>query len=209
MSLSGALLNAVSGLSAAKRGTELTFLNIANVNTEGYGKKTAILAARFGSGSVDVLGVKRYHDAGLLSDRLLASAGLENSNTKQAFLKRVQNLFGTADKDGSLSAHLSRFESALVSAVAKPSQTISLQNVFTTAQELANKLNLMSKTLQAARESADQKITSQVKTLNSALQTVKDLNDQILTLKQNNKDITTLQDQRQKAIDEISDIIPL
>ena len=88
MSLSGALLNAISGLSAAKRGTELTASNISNANTKGYGKKSAILMARLGSGGVDVLGVKRFQDAGLLSDRRLASAGLENSDAKQLFLKR-------------------------------------------------------------------------------------------------------------------------
>ena len=67
----------------------------------------------------------------------------------------------------------------------------------------------MSQKVQAAREAADQKITSQVKTLNSALNTVKDLNDRILKLKQNNKDTSTLEDQRQKKIDEIADIIPI
>lgn len=209
MSLSGALLNAMSGLSAVKRGTELTASNIANANTKGYGKKMAILSARLGSGGVDVLGVKRFQDAGLLSDRRLASAGLENSDAKQSFLKKIQNLFGTADKNGSLSAHFSRFENALLSAVSKPAQSISLQNVFTAARELAEKLNQMSQKVQAAREAADQKITSQVKTLNSALNTVKDLNDRILKLKQNNKDTSTLEDQRQKKIDEIADIIPI
>ena len=209
MSLSGALLNAMSGLSAVKRGTELTASNIANANTKGYGKKMAILSARLGSGGVDVLGVKRFQDAGLLSDRRLASAGLENSDAKQSFLKKIQNLFGTADKNGSLSAYFSRFENALVSAVSKPAQSISLQNVFTAARELAEKLNQMSQKVQAAREAADQKITSQVKTLNSALNTVKDLNDRILKLKQNNKDTSTLEDQRQKKIDEIADIIPI
>ena len=88
MSLSGALLNAMSGLSAVKRGTEMTASNIANANTKGYGKKMAILSARLGSGGVDVLGVKRFQDAGLLSDRRLASAGLENSDAKQSFLKK-------------------------------------------------------------------------------------------------------------------------
>jgi len=209
MSLSGALLNAMSGLSAVKRGTELTASNIANANTKGYGKKMAILSARLGSGGVDVLGVKRFQDAGLLSDRRLASAGLENSDAKQSFLKKIQNLFGTADKNGSLSAHFGRFESALLSAVSKPAQSISLQNVFTAARELAEKLNQMSQKVQAAREAADQKIASQVKTLNSALNTVKDPNDRILKLKQNNKDTSTLEDQRQKKIDEIADIIPI
>ena len=194
MSLSGALLNAISGLSAAKRGTELTASNISNANTKGYGKKTTILMARLGSGGVDVLGVKRFQDAGLLSDRRLASAGLENSDAKQLFLKKILNLFGTADKNGSLS---------------NPSLSISLQNVFTAARELAEKLNQMSQKVQAARETADQKITSQVKTLTSALNTVKDLNDRILKLKLNNKDTSTLEDQRQKQIDDISDIIPI
>ena len=209
MSLSGALLNAMSGLSAVKRGTELTASNIANANTKGYGKKNGNFIGAFGSGGVDVLGVKRFQDAGLLSDRRLASAGLENSDAKQSFLKKIQNLLGTADKNGSLSAYFSRFENALVSAVSKPAQSISLQNVFTAARELAEKLNQMSQKVQAAREAADQKITSQVKTLNSALNTVKDLNDRILKLKQNNKDTSTLEDQRQKKIDEIADIIPI
>ena len=81
--------------------------------------------------------------------------------------------------------------------------------MFTAARELAEKLNQISQKVQAAREAADQKITSQVKTLNSALNTVKDLNDRILKLKQNNKDTSTLEDQRQKKIDEIADIIPI
>ena len=81
--------------------------------------------------------------------------------------------------------------------------------MFTAARELAEKLKQMSQKVQAAREAADQKITSQVKTLNSALNTVKDLNDRILKLKQNNKDTSTLEDQRQKKIDEIADIIPI
>lgn len=93
MSLSGALLNAMSGLSAVKRGTELTASNIANANTKGYGKKMAILSARLGSGGVDVLGVKRFQDAGLLSDRRLASAGLENSNAKQSFFEKKSKIF--------------------------------------------------------------------------------------------------------------------
>ena len=135
MSLSGALLNAISGLSAAKRGTELTASNISNANTKGYGKKNDYFNGTVGFWRVLMFwGFKRFQDAGLLSDRRLASAGLENSDAKQLFLKKILNLFGTADKNGSLS---------------NPSLSISLQNVFTAARELAEKLNQMSQKVQA------------------------------------------------------------
>jgi hypothetical protein len=74
-------------------GAELTASNITNANTKGYGKKMAILSAHLGSGGVDILGVKRFQDAGLLSDRRLASAGLENSDAKQSFFEKNPKSF--------------------------------------------------------------------------------------------------------------------
>ncbi len=62
MSVSGALFNALSGLTAAARGVEVVSTNIANAMTDGFGRRELELGARALAGrgtGVTVTGVKR------------------------------------------------------------------------------------------------------------------------------------------------------
>ena len=64
MSISGALSNALSGLSAASRAVSLVSTNIANAMTDGYGRRDIELAARGIGGGVDVVGGGGHRAAG-------------------------------------------------------------------------------------------------------------------------------------------------
>src|SRR5690554_1192928 len=116
MSLTSALSNALSGLAANTRAAGIVSANLANIQTDGYGRREIALShdARGPSGGVRVTGVTRHVDAAILSDRRLADSALAHSETRTQFLQEVQSSIGTPDQPGSLSARIAALEAALV-----------------------------------------------------------------------------------------------
>lgn len=211
MSISSAISNAVSGLTAASRGTELVSSNIANALTPGYARRELELASRPSErgGGVNVMGVNRILNAGLLADSRLVQADVGESGTTSAFHVAMEQLFGTGQEASSLGQTLTAFESALASAASRPDNETKLGNVLTAATNLADKLNTMSDGIQAERTTADRAIGKDVARLNTALEQVAALNKQIVSLSAQGKDASSLVDSRQAVIDGISDIVPL
>jgi flagellar hook-associated protein 1 len=79
MSLSTSLSNAVSGLTASARSAEVVSTNVANAMTEGYARREILLSSRSIAGigrGVQVDGVSRVVDAGLMATRRTADAAL-------------------------------------------------------------------------------------------------------------------------------------
>jgi flagellar hook-associated protein 1 FlgK len=75
MSISGALSNALSGLSANARAAEVVASNISNATTEGYSPRDLSQSGRVtgGRGGVIVNGIIRHSDAVLQTDRRMVS----------------------------------------------------------------------------------------------------------------------------------------
>ncbi|SIQ75574.1 flagellar hook-associated protein 1 FlgK [Paracoccus thiocyanatus] len=209
MSISSAISNAVSGLTAASRGTEIVSSNIANALTPGYARRELDLSSRLSQhGGVGIDGVSRIFTAGLVADNRLALAEVGSSRTAAAFHAAMEQAFGTTEAS-SLGQNLADFESALASAASRPDSDVRLAGVLDTATALAKKINHISATIQAQRGKADQAIENDVSRLNDALQQVAKLNDQIVTLTAQGKDASSLIDARQAATDEIADILPI
>lgn len=211
MSISSAISNAVSGLTAASRGTELVSSNIANALTPGYARRELDLSSRIveRGGGVSVNGVNRMVNSGLLADNRLAQASVGASGTTSAFHAAMEKLLGTGQEASSLGQTLTAFESALTSAAARPDSETRLANVLTAATDLAQKLNAVSGTIQAERTAADSTIAKDVSRLNAALEQVAALNKQIVSLSAQGKDTASLADARQTVIDGITDIVPI
>ena len=211
MSISSAISNAVSGLTAASRGTEIVSTNIANSRTEGYARRELDLSARVyeRGGGVSIDGVRRMVNASLLADNRLARAQLGSSDTIASLHATLEGAIGTATEAGSLGSLLTAFDSALVSATARPDSDVRLSAVLDTAQTLTRKINGIANTIQDARTSAEQTIANDVARLNTALDQVTSLNKQIASLTAQGKDASSLMDSRQAVIDGISAIIPL
>lgn len=211
MSISTAISNAVSGLTAASRGTEVVSSNISNALTPGYARRELELSSRQNErgGGVTVNGVNRVLNAGLLADNRLAQAGVGASGTTSAFHASMEQLFGTGQEASSLGQILTTFESALTSAAARPDNETRLGNVLTAATGLAQKLNAISDSIQGERTAADNAIGKDVARLNATLEQVATLNTRIVSLSAQGKDVSSLVDARQAAIDGISDIVPL
>jgi flagellar hook-associated protein 1 FlgK len=208
MTISGALSNAMTGLRAAGRTSEIVSANIANALTPGYGVRDLSLSSSQ-LGGVKIDGVLRNVDPGLLADKRLAEAAFSNASDRTAFLTELESLLGTPDEDHSLSRRISEFESSLVLAAARPDAPERLEGVVNAARDLATLIKAASDGVQQARSRADTELGIQIDSLNASLVSVKDLNDQITRTLSSGGDISALQDNRQMLIDEISRLVPI
>ena len=211
MTISGALSNAMSGLRAAGRGAEVVSSNIANALTPGYGRRSLSLssATSGAGGGVRIDGISRIVDAGLAADRRLAEAQQLNTQGTADFFKKFEALLGTPDNPSSLSARLSGFENALISASSRPDAPERLTAAVNEANGLVTSLSAASDGIQEARGLADRTIGQQVDRLNTSLQQVVALNAQITATQVQGGNLAGLQDQRQAVIDEISVLVPV
>ena len=88
MSMSSALNNAVSGLTASSRMAEIISSNTANAMTQGYARRELSLSSETlggDGGGVRILGVNRVVNESLLQDRRIADAEAANSIARTDF----------------------------------------------------------------------------------------------------------------------------
>lgn len=210
MSMTGALSNALSGLTAASRTAEVIASNIANAATEGYASRSLSLSSRQGTtGGVRIDGVQREFSPSILRDRRLAEADQAQTQGLAAALGRIESLFGTPLDPGSLSQRAVAFETALVEAASRPEARERLAKVVAGANLLAQKFRNVSDGLQSMRSEADRSIAAQVRQLNSDLEAVQLHNQRIVAMQAQGVDTSSLVDARQLVIDRIAQIVPV
>ncbi len=208
MSISSALNNAITGLTATSRMAEVVSTNLANVMTDGYARRSVELSAQQ-IGGVQVEGINRFVDAGLLADRRLADSALAADQQAVDTLSRLEQILGGPDDAGSLGARLAAFESALISASSDPASETRLADVALRLDEVAQTLRSNTKAVQSARQDSDAAIAQDIEDLNAALVQVGELNTAILRVKSNGGDTASLFDARQQVVDKIADIVPV
>ena len=212
MSIANALNNAVSGLTAVSRGTEVISSNLANALTPGYGRRELETSSRLlggNGGGVHINGVSRIVSETALADHRKASAALAGSSVAADFYSKLESRIGQPQDTHSLSALLVNFDASLITASSRPDSDIRLRAVVEAASQVAQKVNAISDGIQDARTDADRKIGKQVSQLNKGLEDVSRLNRQIIVAQANGRDSSSLQDARQSAIDKISAIVPI
>lgn len=211
MSLSGALSNALSGLTASSRAASVISSNVANALTEGYGRRDIDLTARVtGSyGGVQVAGINRVSNPQLSHDLRASDSSLNASDTIATFRQRMEDLLGTPEDSHSLAAQVAGLETALISASSRPDLPERLGGVLTAAQRLASTFNSSTDGIQALREQADSEIAATVDRLNTLTAQVEDLNNAISRARYSGGDISGLLDQRQRIIDDIAQYVPV
>ncbi|ARE83208.1 flagellar hook-associated protein 1 [Roseovarius mucosus] len=209
MSLGSALSSALSGLAANTRAVDVISGNLANALTEGFAPREVTLAATRDGRGVQVTGIVRQVDLGLLSDRRLADSARAASEVQAAFARAVESSVGTPDAPNSLTGRLATLEVALETAATRPEDTNRLDAVLSAAQDLTAGINDAAADIARLRTAADRDIATTVQELNAGLQEVAALNVQITTGQSRGTDITALEDQRQRTIDTLSLIVPL
>lgn len=212
MSISAAISNAVSGLTAVSRGTEVVSSNIANAKTPGYAARELSISSRTlyaKGGGVHINGVTRAVPAAILADNRVAQASFGKSNTKLEFFRSIEASVGTANQATSLNGLLTAFDTALAAATASPDAQVRLLDVANSAKGLAEKLNGIAKDISTARITADLAIANDVQRLNESLSEVARLNRQITIAESKGQDASSLYDMRQAAVDSIAHMVPV
>ncbi|MDO6479799.1 flagellar hook-associated protein FlgK [Shimia thalassica] len=211
MSISSALSNALGGLAVSSKRAELVSANVANVSTDGYARRELSLEATSYStqGGVRVSGVTRHVNEQTLSERRLAGAAQAHSSALLTHQSRMETLVGDPTDASSLSARLADFEASIDAAVSRPDLLNRLEDVAYSAAQVVSKISGMSQSAQDARQDADTQVAGLVESLENNLKNVEELNRLIIAAEVNNRDASSLFDQRQKLVDDISEIVPV
>lgn len=212
MTISQALLNATSGLSAASRRAGVTSNNIANALTEGYSRRDVSLTERVTAGQgagVGVSGVSRATNPAVTYERRIADAQLAFNSAGAGAMTRVSNLLGGPEDPTSLFQKYANFESSLRALAETPDSAPLQQNVIAAAKDLAGAFNQISSSYQQIRSDADREIGQRVDVVNDALSKIEDLNTSISRGVVTGADVTALEDQRQQLINTVNESIPV
>lgn len=210
MSISAAFNNALSGLNAAGRASEVVSSNVANATTPGYATRSLSQVSNTDTGGgVSVLGVTRQSDPALTANRRSADAELGSAQTLAAFHDQFETLVGLPGDAASIEGRLASFETSMIEAASRPDSAERLDQAVDAALDLAAGLAQASNGIAATRDRADRSIAAQVDRLNGALSQVQELNVQITSVRSSGGDTAALEDQRQVLIDEINVMVPV
>lgn len=212
MSLTFAMSNALSGLTAMSRMAEVVSANVSNAQTEGYGRRVLELSPLSIGGrgaGVQIDGIVRVGDRVLLADRRGAEARLAADSERLEALSRIEASWGLGTAGATIEDRIAALESALVAAAGDPSSDARLSTLGGRLQDLARTLRTSSDAVVQERQRADARIAIDVDTLNASLAQVEELNAQIGKARVAGEDAHALVDQRQRVIDRISAIVPV
>ena len=212
MTLSRALSNAYSGLSNSAFRADVTANNIANASTPGYVRRTVISSERVTGGvgnGVRTVGVDRHQDIGVSRLRRDADASAGRADILANSYVNFEREIGTPGDGTGLFSSYTAMETSLRDLAATP-ESPALQNaVLVASTELGFQFNKLTSSLNAMRLNADQNIASNVQTVNDALYRLQDINGDISGRETASVDSVALEDERQRLIDTISEIIPI
>ena len=207
MTLVNALYSAITALQTTQSALQVTSNNIANVNTEGYTRKSAQQLTQVIDGQtfgVDLGQARRFVDASLLRQIRDQISVLTGNQAQNGFLERTQTLFGTPGSNTAISHDLAELGSALEALAAAPNGVVNQSEAVATAQRMTEKLNALNDQIQAMRRQADLEIAESVNKINDLLQDLDDLNGRIAEADALNRSADDLRDERDRLIGELA-----
>jgi flagellar hook-associated protein 1 len=212
MSLGSALATAMSGLRANQAALSITSSNIANTQTPGYVAQSVnqveTLSGDFGAG-VNVTGVSRQLDQFIQTQLRSETSGGAYADQMANVLSQLQNVYGTPGNAGTLETAYSNFTTALQALATTSGSSSSQISASTAAQALAQQLNATTQGIQTLRSNAEQDINISVGQANDAMTQIAHLNLRLQGLKSTDPTAATLMDQRDQAIDKLSQLMDI
>src|ERR1700704_5379941 len=212
MSLSSSLATAMTALRANQASLSIVSSNIGNAQTPGYVSRSINQVAEatgdVGS-SVRVTGVNRSLDQFVQSQLRSETSGGAYADQMSSVLTQLQSVYGTPGAAGSLETAFSNFTTALQSLSTTSGSSSSQITAVTAAQNLAQQLNPTTQGIQTLRTNAEQDIKISVGQANTAMSQIAQLNTRLQGLNPTDPAAATLMDQRDKAIDQLSQLMDI
>ncbi len=220
-SLNSALSLASSALAADQAAIDIASNNTANANTPGYTRELPTWQAQdtitlngtsYGSG-VAVTGAASQRDRVLEQRVQQQTQTQQQSGTRRAVLNQIQTYFndtttGTGATSTGIGASLNSFFNSLTQLAANPADGPTRQSVLNAAQTLAQTFNAASNELQQQTGALNQQVTGIAGQINTLTAQIASLNKQIQSSSPNG-DAGVLEDQRQQAINQLSQYVGL
>jgi len=209
--ISGLLNNALTGLQAAQSALQVTGNNIANVNTPGYSRETAVQSTltpslyggQYLGNGTQIDAVTRSYNSYLQSQVWSTAATASGANTLNTQIQPIANLI--AGTDSGLSTSINQFfASGVAQVAANPADLPSRQSLISQSQSLAQTIQTSAQQLQSAANGVNQQLGQSVTAINSLTQQIAQLNVQINTLSGTGSTPNSLLDQRDQLITQLS-----
>jgi len=211
MSLTGALNTIQAGLQVTQSALQIVGANVANAQTPGYVRKTLdqVSTAAGTSTSVRSAAIQRELDKLIQGQLRQATSGGSYAGKLSELYQQLQTLYGAPGSSTALDSLFNGFTSALQTLQVSPSSFAAQSSAVNAAQQLALQLNSLSNNIQGMRGAAEQGIAADVKTANTDLQQIAALNQQLSTSSAGDPTTANLLDQRDKYIDELSQLMDI
>lgn len=211
--LSAALNSGRTSLQTNQKAIEITGLNVANVNTEGYSRQTPNLnpypALSFGDffvgTGVNVGSIGRSHDVfldGQIKDKS-SDVGLESSMANP--LAELERSLGIGD--GSLAEEFDKFFDSWRQLSTNPGGEIERQMVLQQGELIGNAFSNIYNETQQVVKNINTTIVSKIDGVNLRLDEVAQLNNRISSLELSGQDANSDRDRRDLILKELSGII--
>ncbi|MBI5868115.1 MAG: flagellar hook-associated protein FlgK [candidate division Zixibacteria bacterium] len=185
--------------------------NMANVNTPGYSRQRAVLAAtdpmistvgRFGSG-VRIASVNQARDMFLTAQYRQGNDQLNRWGARQKAMNEVENIFQEPSSSG-FSKTLDSFFSAWQTLSQNPESSAGRAAVREQASLVVNAFHQMSNSLSDLQKSLDDQVGGMVTKINGLAANIAEINRQVARAELGGEKANDLRDRRDQAIDELS-----
>jgi flagellar hook-associated protein 1 len=210
MGLSQALSAALAGVTTTQQALSVISGNVANANTPGYvdeSVNTVEVATTGQQGvSVDTTGINRNLNTLLQNQLWTETSGGSYADTVSQMYQQLQQIYGSPSSSSSFSAIYSNFTTAAQALSTDPGSYSAQTQVIGSAQVLAQNLNSMTGTIQQLRTQAEQGISADVQTANTAITDIAQINQQLGSAPADSA-TAMLEDQRDQDIAQISQLM--
>nr|WP_298689722.1 flagellar hook-associated protein FlgK [uncultured Dongia sp.] len=182
MSLTSALNIATSGMRATQTAISVTSSNIANADVDGYTRKSVtsqtVVVSGVSSG-VSLSEVQRQVDAGLERRTNAARSQSGSAEVLADYLSQLSNAMGSTTGDDTIASAITDLATSLQSLSLAPDGASEAQLVVSDIEDLVDRANSLTGSIQDLRGDADKAIGDSVDAVNASLQRLDDLNEQV------------------------------
>lgn len=211
--MSGLLSVGTRALQSNQVALQTTGNNIANVNTPGYSRQSAVLQTvqgQFTGGGyigngVEITTIQRNFSAFLTRQSALAGTAAAADNTRADKLRQLEGLFSGGASG--LGASVSNMLNAFSDVASAPTDLTARTVVLTRIDETAARMRAASQSLDDLQQGVTQELTQKISAINSLAQSIASVNGQIVRAQGNGQSPNDLLDRRDQLVRDLNQYV--
>jgi len=207
MSLTTALSIAQTALLNTSRQTSIVSRNISEANNPDYARRSAAIVTSMNGSHITQ--IRRATSEVLFRQNLAALSSVVGQDTMLGAMNSLNLAVNGSDNATSPARLIGKFQEALQSYSASPSNGSIAENAVEAARQVVKALNNGTTAIQSFRSDMDRQILGAVGELNSLLSDFEQVNREIVSGTQAGRDVNDALDQRDALLKKISEFVPV